>query len=83
MDSIVRLTELQTRHAKKATDVIRIEERLSDAHRNLDAKRSLIALELQDAYYELFTLKDQINELEAQIEYDTLPFYKKLFTKKP
>lgn len=83
MDKIVRLTELQAKHTEKATEVSKIERKLRFEMSELDYNWPATSLDLQDAYYELFTLKDQIAALEAELDYDALPFYKKLFTKKP
>lgn len=83
MDKYALLLELQTKHVEQSTKVSKLERKMLNEQRELSPQKNFTSIDLQDAYYELFRLKDQINELQAEIEYDELPFWTKLRTKKP
>lgn len=64
---------------EQETVMLKLERRINTAIQEGSADKHPLLTQYGDAAYELYRRRDVVSMIEAEIEYDALPFWKKLF----
>lgn len=75
----IKLNELETRKLQLITHLSKLERQYENAVKENSTERHTVLNNYGYAYVELLAVRDEIELVESQLEYDALPFWKKLF----